>query len=96
MCSGSHVIDVSLVNDCGHLSITDTGLYPDGDSRSDRMNLGFNTIVCGNMSRKDLKELKNILKKVLRESKTNKVKEPKSYGTGLCLSCGTPLRNCIC
>ena len=67
--SNHHVIDISLVGDCGSISITDNGLYPDDDSRSYRRDMGFNIIIVPTMSRETLKDLKIAIGEVLKNSK---------------------------
>ena len=64
-----HDIHVSLIGDCGSLTITDRRLFPDSDSRAERMNLGYNTLTIPEMTREDLKRLKTAIKEVLKESK---------------------------
>jgi hypothetical protein len=63
-----HDIHVTLIGDCGSLTITDQRLFPDSDSRAERMNLGYNTLTIPEMTREDLKRLKTAIKEVLKES----------------------------
>jgi hypothetical protein len=67
--SNHHVISIGLSGDLGYVSIQDNGLYPDGDSRMDRKNLGFDNMMIPLMSRNDLKELKVAIDEVLKNSK---------------------------
>jgi hypothetical protein len=67
--NNSYDIAVGLVGDVGYISVTDNGLYPDGDSRADRRDMGFNNFMVPLMTRDKLKELRNIIKQVLKESK---------------------------
>lgn len=66
--SKGHDITISLIGDCGSLTITDRRLFPDSDSRAERMNLGYNTLTIPEMTREDLKRLKTAIKEVLKES----------------------------
>lgn len=67
-CNG-HDVYVSLVGNCGCISITDRNLYPDSDSRSERMNSGYNTMMIPLMTREDLKDLRTAIDEVLKHSK---------------------------
>jgi hypothetical protein len=67
--SNSHTINVGLVGNVGYISITDSGLYPDSDSRTERRNLGFNTMMVPLMTRSEMKDLKIAIEEVLRNSK---------------------------
>jgi hypothetical protein len=62
-------IYVSLVGDCGCVSIEDNNLYPDGDSRADRRNLNFHTMMIPLMTREQLKDLHIAISEVLKHSK---------------------------
>lgn len=63
-----HDIHITLIGDNGSLTITDRSLYPDSDSRAERLNLGYNTLTIHQMTREDLKRLKTAIKEVLKES----------------------------
>lgn len=39
--ANGHRVSVGLIGDIGYISIEDNNLYPDGDSRADRRDLGF-------------------------------------------------------
>lgn len=67
--SQGHDVSVSLIGDCGYISITDRNLYPDSDSRSERMNLGYNSMMIPLMTREDLKDLRTAIDEVLKNSK---------------------------
>lgn len=67
--SGHHIIGVSLVGNCGSISITDNGLYPDDDSRTERKDLGYNSMMIPLMTREQLKDLKIAIDEVLKHSK---------------------------
>ncbi len=67
-CKG-HDISVSLIGDLASLTITDNRLFPDEDSRTERRNLGYNTMTIPEMTRDDLKRLKTAIKEVLKNSK---------------------------
>jgi hypothetical protein len=60
---------VGLTGNLGYISITDRNLYPEGDSRDDRHNLGFNSMMIPLMSREDLIDLNVAIKEVLKNSK---------------------------
>jgi hypothetical protein len=64
-----HYIGVGLVGDIGYIEITDNNIYPDNDSRAERQNQNFNTMMIPLMTRKQLKELKVAIKEVLKNSK---------------------------
>jgi len=65
-----HRVDIGLNGDYpGYISIEDTGLYPDDDSRTHRREQGFNTIMIPLMTRQDLKDLKTAIKEVLKNTK---------------------------
>ena len=67
--SNHHDIHVSLIGDIGSISITDNGLYPDEDSRTERRNLNYNTMMIPLMTREDLKDLYVAIGEVLKNSK---------------------------
>lgn len=67
--ANQHIIDVSFVNEIGWISITDNGLYPDNDSRTERRNLRYNTMMVPLLSREDLKNLKRAINDCLKLSK---------------------------
>ena len=58
-----------ICDNCGSLSITDRNLYPDSDSRSERRNLGYDTMMIPLMTREDLKDLRTAIDEVLKNSK---------------------------
>jgi hypothetical protein len=62
-------ISVGLTGDVGYISIDDRNLYPDDDSRSDRRNAGFNTMMIPLMTREDLKDLHTAISEVLKNSR---------------------------
>jgi hypothetical protein len=64
-----HSMYVSLVGDCGCVSIEDNNLYPDGDSRADRRDLNFHTMMIPLMTREQLKDLHIAIGEVLKHSK---------------------------
>jgi hypothetical protein len=64
-----HYIGVGLTGDVGYIEITDNNIYPDSDSRAERQNQNFNTMMIPLMTRKQLKELKVAIKEVLKNSK---------------------------
>lgn len=67
--SNGHDISIGLTGNVGYISITDSNLYPDDDSRSERRNLNFNTMMIPLMSRDDLKQLRIAIDEVLKHSK---------------------------
>ena len=67
--SNQHMIDVSLVGNVGMILITDNGCYPDDDSRSERRNLNYHTMMVPAMTRDDLKHLYTAIGEVLKNSK---------------------------
>ena len=67
--ANQHIIDVSLVNGIGRISITDNGLYPDNDSRTERRGLGYNTMAAPLLTRENLIELKQAINDCLKLSK---------------------------
>lgn len=62
-------ICVGLTGDLGYITIEDRNLYPDGDSRADRRDAGFNTMMVPLMSREDLKDLHTAIGEVLKNSR---------------------------
>jgi len=67
--SNGHNIYIGLVgNNGGYISIEDNNLYPDGDSRSDRRNLNFHSIMIPLMTREHLKDLRTAIDEVLKNS----------------------------
>jgi hypothetical protein len=64
-----HDFSIGLTGDCGFVSIWDRNLYPEGDSRDDRRNLGFDNMMIPLMTREDLKSLKIAIDEVLKHSK---------------------------
>jgi hypothetical protein len=66
--NGYHVT-VGLVNNIGYISLRDGNLYSEGDSRDDRHNLGFDTMMIPLMTREDLKSLRIAIDEVLKNSK---------------------------
>ncbi len=62
-------ISVGLTGDIGYISIEDRNLYPDGDSRSDRRDAGFNTMMIPLMTRENLKDLHTAISEVLKNSR---------------------------
>jgi hypothetical protein len=68
MSVNGHNVYVSLVGDCGCISIEDNNLYPDGDSRSDRRDLNFHSMMIPLMTREDLKDLHTAIGEVLKNS----------------------------
>ena len=64
-----HYIGVGLVGDIGYIEITDNNIYPDNDSRAERQNQNFNTMMIPLMTREQLKELNVAIKEVLKNSK---------------------------
>lgn len=67
--SKGHNIYVGLTGDIGYISIEDNNLYPDGDSRSDRRDAGFSSIMIPLMTREQLKDVKIAIEEVLKNSK---------------------------
>ena len=68
MCHG-HRISVGLVGDIGYISIEDNNLYPDNDSRANRRDLNYNTLMIPLMTREHLKDLHTAIGEVLKNSK---------------------------
>jgi hypothetical protein len=64
-----HYIGVGLVGNIGYIEITDNNIYPDNDSRAERLEQNFNTMMIPQMTREQLKELKVAIKEVLKNSK---------------------------
>lgn len=64
-----HTVSVGLTGNVGYVSIEDNNLYPDGDSRSDRRNAGFNTLMIPVLTREQLKDLKIAIDEVLKNSR---------------------------
>jgi hypothetical protein len=67
--SNGHNVYVSLVGNVGCISIEDNNLYPDSDSRSERRNLNYHTMMIPLMTREDLKDLHTAIGEVLKISK---------------------------
>jgi hypothetical protein len=64
-----HNVSIGLTGNVGYISICDRNLYPDKDSRADRMNMGFNIMMVPMMSREQLKDLSIAINEVLKHSK---------------------------
>jgi hypothetical protein len=64
-----HYVGVGLVGNVGYIEITDNNIYPDDDSRAERKEQNFNTMMIPKMTREQLKELKVAIKEVLKNSK---------------------------
>lgn len=67
--ANQHIIDVSFNDGIGWISITDNGLYPDNDSRTERRDLGYNTMMAPLLTRENLIELKQAINDCLKRSK---------------------------
>jgi len=67
--SVGHSINVGLNGKIGYINITDHNLYPDEDSRAKAMELGYNTMTIPLMTREELKDLRNAIDEVLKNSK---------------------------
>lgn len=67
--SNSHNISIGLIGNIGYLTIIDNGLYPDDDSRTERRNLGYNSMMVPLMTRENLKDLKEAISEVLKNSR---------------------------
>jgi hypothetical protein len=67
--ANGHLVLVGLIGDVGYISIQDNNLYPDGDSRADRLNMNFNRLMIPLMTRKQLKDLRIAIDEVLKNSK---------------------------
>lgn len=67
--SNGHNIYIGLTGDIGYISIEDNNLYPDEDSRSDRRDAGFSSIMIPLMTREQLKDVKIAIEEVLKNSK---------------------------
>jgi hypothetical protein len=68
-CPNGYTVAIGLTGNVGYISIEDRNLYPDDDSRSDRRNAGFNTMMIPLMTREDLKDLHTAIGEVLKNSK---------------------------
>ena len=64
-----HYVSVGLTGDIGYIVITDNNLYPEGDSRYDRREQNFNSMMIPFMTRAQLKELNVAIKEVLKNTK---------------------------
>ena len=64
-----YTIYVGLTGNIGYISIEDRNFYPDGDSRTERRNLGYNNMMVPCMTREDLKDLRTAIDEVLKNSK---------------------------
>ena len=64
-----HDVSVGLTGDVGYISIEDRNLYPDGDSRADRRDMNFNSMMIPCMTREQLKDLRIAIDEVLKHSK---------------------------
>lgn len=69
ICPNGHDISIGLCGNQGYLLITDTNLYPDDDSRSERRDLNFHTMMIPLMTREDLMNLRTAIDEVLKNSK---------------------------
>lgn len=67
--ANGHVIDISLMGNLGSVNVTDNRIFPDEDGRAKRQELGYNTMLIGNMTRDDLKQLHTAIGEVLKYSK---------------------------
>ncbi len=67
--ANGHKIYVGLVDDIGYISIEDTNLYPETDSRCVRRDMGFNYLMIPCMKREQLKALHTAIGEVLKTSK---------------------------
>lgn len=67
--SNGYNISVGLTGNVGYVSIEDRNLYPDEDSRSERRDLNFHTMMVPCMTREDLKDLRTAIDEVLKNSK---------------------------
>jgi hypothetical protein len=67
--TNGHTISVGLTGNIGYVSITDNNLYPDSDSRTERRDLGFSSMMIPLMTREQLKDLKTAIDEVLKNSK---------------------------
>lgn len=67
--ANGHIISVSLVGNCGSISIEDNNFYPDEDSRADRRYMNFNRIMVPLITREQLKDLHTAISEVLKTSK---------------------------
>jgi hypothetical protein len=64
-----HEFCITLISDSGSFTVSDTRIFPDEDNRSERRNLGYDTMTISEMTRQDLKSLKTAIKEVLKNSK---------------------------
>jgi len=62
-------ISIGLTGNVGYISIADRNLYPDDDSRSERRNLNYHTMMIPCMTREQLKDLHIAIGEVLKNSK---------------------------
>lgn len=67
--ANGHNISVCLTGDIGYISITDNNLYPDSDSRNERRDLNYHSIMVPLMTREQLKDLRTAIDEVLKNSK---------------------------
>ena len=61
-----HFVEVTLIGDLTSIAIEDNNLYPDRDSRAIRRDMLFNRIMIPLMNRKQLREIRDIIDKVLK------------------------------
>jgi hypothetical protein len=69
ICPNGHDISIGLTGNIGYVSITDTNLYPDDDSRSERRDLNYHIMMIPLLTRKDLIALRTAIDEVLENSK---------------------------
>jgi hypothetical protein len=67
--ANGHNIYVGLTGNVGYISIEDNNLYPDHDSRSERRDLNYHTMMIPCMTREQLKDLHIAIGEVLKNSK---------------------------
>jgi hypothetical protein len=67
--ANGHKIYVGLTGNVGYISIEDNNLYPDHDSRSERRNLYYHTMMIPCITREQLKDLHIAIGEVLKNSK---------------------------
>jgi len=67
--ANGHNVYIGLTGDIGYISIEDNNLYPDHDSRSERRNLNYNTMMIPLMTREQLKDLHTAIGEVLKNSR---------------------------
>lgn len=67
--SNGHTISVGLIGNIGYVSIEDRNFYPDSDNRSERRDLGYNTMTVPLMTRNDLIDLRTAIDEVLKHSR---------------------------